>query len=69
MRDLDREEAIKVLNEDMEMWARILGKFEKGSYWFQEGLKKIHALRLAIEVLKEKKDGRQEQVKNSEEKN
>jgi hypothetical protein len=46
------EEAIETLNHEIEFWARIIGKFEKRSYWFKEGQKKIQAFRLAIEILK-----------------
>ena len=50
---MTNEEAIETVNDETEFWARIIGKFEKKSYWFKEGQKKIQALRLAIEALKE----------------
>lgn len=49
-------EAIEVLQDDLRLWGRILGKFEKNSLWFKEGEEKIRAYRLAIEYLR-KEDG------------
>lgn len=60
---MTKGELIAFLNEEMEMWARILGKFNEGSYWFRRATKKIHAFREIIERLEDIQDeGQTEEV-------
>lgn len=51
------EEAVQVLTEDMELWARVMGHFEKNSVWFKESLDRVKALRIAIKAIKEVSSG------------
>ena len=47
------EEALQVLNDDMELWARVMGHFERNSVWFNESRDRVRALRIAIRAIKE----------------
>lgn len=51
-----RVEAIDILNEEMVLWARILGKFRNDSYWFKKGFDRLQALRMATDALKREKE-------------
>ena len=46
-------EVIEVLNEDMEMWAQVMGHFSRDSIWFEDALKRVKALREAIRSIKD----------------
>ena len=48
------EEALKTLNEDLELWARVMGVFNRESNWHKEALAKVKALRFAISAIKDK---------------
>ena len=48
------EEVLKILNEDLELWARIMGVFSRESDWYKEALAKVKALRFAISAIKDK---------------
>ena len=54
---MNKEEAIGVLTEEIEFWAKVISKFRKKSFWFREGLKRIEASRIAIESLRESMEG------------
>lgn len=50
---MTKTEVIEVLTEDLNMWARALGHFEKNTNWFNYICDKIQALRIAIESIEE----------------
>lgn len=53
---MTNKEAIEILNDELEMWARALGKIKHGSEWFEEILSKVHALRIAIAALQHEEE-------------
>lgn len=50
---MKNEEAIVILNKDIDHWKKIIGRFEHDSYWYGEGVKKIRALKTAVAAIKE----------------
>lgn len=48
------KEAIETLTEDLEHWKTIIQRFNRGSYWYESGVKKIRALKIALEAIKDK---------------
>ena len=46
-------EVIEVLNDDMGMWAQVMGHFSRDSIWFEDALKRVKALREAIRSIKD----------------
>ena len=60
---MTKNELIESLKDEMGLWARILGNFKEGSYWFMRATQKIHAFREIVERLEEIKDeGQTEEV-------
>ena len=48
------DEVLKILNEELELWARVMGVFSRESDWYKEALAKVKALRFAISAIKDK---------------
>lgn len=53
---MGNREALRILNEDLELWARVLGHFERGTWWFNDALARVKALRIAIKAIKREEE-------------
>lgn len=50
------KEVIEVLTEDIKQWTEIIRRFNRDSGWYSEGVKRIRALKTAVEAIKDRDD-------------
>lgn len=48
------DEIIKTLNKEIDIWKKAIGKFTRGSDWYNEAVKRVRAFKYAIDAIKDR---------------
>ena len=53
---MTNDRAIEIINDEREIWRRIVNVFDEKSEWFKDGIEKIEAFRWAIDAMIKRKE-------------